>query len=32
MTRKRGKMERFWRTLPEGCLDFLSYEVNNDVR
>jgi len=28
----RGKMERFWRTLREGCLDFLSYEVNNDVR
>ena len=23
----RGKMERFWRTLREGCLDFLGSEV-----
>jgi transposase InsO family protein len=23
----RGKMERFWRTLREGCLDFLSPDV-----
>jgi len=25
----RGKMERFWRTLREGCLDFLSPDVTS---